>query len=89
MEQWRKRPVVIKAALISDLIRDGNLPSGVTATRVLPAGTFQISIPTLEGTMIGFETDYLIEGVKGELYPCKPDIFLETYEKVDTPVDVL
>jgi hypothetical protein len=39
-------------------------------------------IPTLEGLMIGTEGDYIIRGVKGELYPCKPDIFEATYEKV-------
>lgn len=42
-----------------------------------------ILIPTLEGLMVGTEGDWLIRGVKGELYPCKPDIFDATYEKVD------
>lgn len=37
-------------------------------------------IPTLEGLMIGTEGDWIIKGVKGELYPCKPDIFAATYE---------
>lgn len=39
-------------------------------------------IPTLEGLMIGSEGDWIIRGIKGELYPCKPDIFEATYEKV-------
>jgi hypothetical protein len=39
-----------------------------------------ITIKTLEGHMIGHEGDYLIKGVKGELYPCRKDIFEETYE---------
>lgn len=39
-------------------------------------------IPTLEGNMIGVENDWIIRGVKGELYPCKPDIFKATYEPV-------
>jgi len=43
----------------------------------------QVSIPTLEGTMIGEVGDFLITGVKGEQYPCKPDIFHLTYEKVE------
>lgn len=37
-------------------------------------------IPTLEGLMLGVQDDWIIRGVKGELYPCKPDIFEETYE---------
>jgi len=37
-------------------------------------------IPTLEGTMTANPGDYIITGVNGENYPCKPDIFLKTYE---------
>lgn len=37
-------------------------------------------IPTLEGTMLAVQGDWIIRGVKGELYPCKPDIFDATYE---------
>lgn len=39
-------------------------------------------IKTLEGTMIGNGGDYIIKGVQGELYPCKAEIFWQTYEKV-------
>lgn len=42
-----------------------------------------IHIHTLEGTMIVNCGDYIIKGVKGEFYPCKPDIFNETYEGVE------
>jgi hypothetical protein len=41
-----------------------------------------LMIPTLEGLMIGIQNDWIIRGVKGELYPCKPDIFEATYEVV-------
>lgn len=41
-----------------------------------------IEIKTLEGVMKASEGDYIIKGVNGELYPCKPDIFLKTYEEV-------
>lgn len=41
-----------------------------------------ILIPTLEGTMKALPGDWIIKGVKGELYPCKPDIFDATYERV-------
>jgi len=39
-------------------------------------------IKTLEGTMIAVVGDWIIKGVKGEFYPCKPNIFEQTYEKV-------
>lgn len=41
-----------------------------------------LSIETLEGTMRADINDYIIKGVNGEFYPCKPDIFEKTYEKV-------
>ena len=40
-------------------------------------------IKTLEGVMVADGGDYIIKGVQGEIYPCKPDIFEQTYEKVD------
>jgi len=43
----------------------------------------QVVIPTLEGAMIANIGDYIIKGVEGEFYPCKPDIFHKTYEKVN------
>lgn len=46
-----------------------------------------IPIETLEGTMKASVGDYIIKGVKGEFYPCKPDVFEQTYDCVDTPLD--
>ncbi len=43
-------------------------------------------IPTKEGLMHGSPGDYLIIGVEGEMYPCKPTIFEKTYEAVDEPL---
>lgn len=43
----------------------------------------EVQIPTLEGTMTANPGDWIITGVKGERYPCKPDIFAATYEPVD------
>ncbi|GAF90712.1 unnamed protein product, partial [marine sediment metagenome] len=40
-------------------------------------------IPTLEGTHIARVGDYIIKGIANEFYPCKPDIFWQTYEKVE------
>ena len=45
--------------------------------------TERIVIKTLEGDMVGRVGDWLITGVKGEQYPCKPDIFEATYEPVE------
>ena len=42
----------------------------------------EVDIVTLEGIMHASVGDYIITGVKGEKYPCKPDIFEQTYEKV-------
>jgi hypothetical protein len=46
-----------------------------------------IHIPTLEGTMTAQPGDWIIRGVKGELYPCKPDIFAATYEPAEESGD--
>ena len=43
----------------------------------------EVEIKTLEGVMKANKGDYIIKGVQGELYPCKPDIFYETYEECD------
>lgn len=42
-----------------------------------------IKIETLEGTMTASRGDWIIKGVNGEFYPCKPDIFAKTYELVE------
>ena len=52
----------------------------VISAYVTPTETF---IDTLEGRMKADKGDYIITGVKGEIYPCKPDIFLATYDEVD------
>lgn len=53
----------------------------------IPDGTKEgrkcIEINTLEGVMQANINDYIIQGIKGEFYPCKPDIFEQTYELVD------
>lgn len=51
-----------------------------------PDDRIGLLIPTLEGTMLAVQDDWIIRGVQGELYPCKPDIFAATYEPVDEAV---
>jgi hypothetical protein len=75
MAQFRKKPVVIEAHRIGD---DG-WPDAIWQKRV----TGHVDIHTMEGTMRGDVGDWIIRGVKGEFYPCKPDIFAATYEVVE------
>lgn len=86
--KYRKKPVVIEAIQFED-----------TAERIWEIYEFMgtkdfrvnyadkdnpfIPIETLEGTMKANVGDYIIKGVNGEFYPCKPDIFEKTYEKVE------
>ena len=82
MVQYRKKPVVIEAIKLKfsmdsqdEIIQWSNN----TIQKGLDGG---LKIPTLEGIMIANTGDYIIKGVKGEFYPCKPDIFEMTYEKL-------
>lgn len=58
--------------------RYGEITAGVEGE-----GRLGLVIPTLEGAFIANEGDWIIKGVQGEIYPCKPDIFEQTYEPVD------
>lgn len=80
MTKYRKKPVVIEAWLNSD---DTGWPDWLDEAECgrEPGGV--ILIKTLEGIMKANPGDYIIRGVKGECYLCKPDIFLATYEKVN------
>ncbi len=85
-KKYRKKPVVIEAVQWNGNNVDEVMSfiKNVAAYNV-EFGTLDIS--TLEGTMTASMGDWVIKGVKGEFYPCKPDIFETTYEKVkDTQV---
>lgn len=82
--KFRKKPVVIEAFRV-----DGKeLPDwfrsriGVDVFTAEPDDDFSYCIETLEGNMHALYGDWIICGVKGELYPCKPDIFEATYEAI-------
>lgn len=95
MAQYRKKPVVIEAFRlghdpIPDWFMDGvsNDKCIIKTNReeFIPFefdNTVFAEIQTLEGTMKANNGDFIIKGIKGELYPCKPDVFEMTYEKVD------
>lgn len=86
--RYRKKPVTVRAWEIGsdsmpDWVAKAFNASVIEETNLLPGGEAVLEIETLEGTMIGNIGDYLIEGVEGELYPCKPGIFHATYEEVE------
>ena len=84
-KKYRKKPVVIEAMQLTkdntvDVLTFCNNRGNIVASNEDDMG---LSILTLEGTMTANIGDYIIRGVKGEFYPCKPDIFEQTYEEVD------
>lgn len=85
VRNFRKKPVVIQAVQYhGDMRIKDCLPEGVVIVPKITGGDAPI-IHTLEGDMAVREGDWIITGVKGERYPCKPDIFAATYEPVDAP----
>jgi hypothetical protein len=83
IKKYRKKPVIIEAVQITEgTFKDPHPNPEHIVGLVYDPINKQVQIPTLEGTMVGNIGDYIIKGVKGEYYPCKPDIFEETYEEV-------
>lgn len=91
LSKYRKKPVVVEAFQYDGDLMNVNgeycIPEwGIKAVenKIMYYGSQgHLFIKTLEGTMIASEGDYIIQGVNGELYPCKPDIFEKTYETVE------
>ena len=83
MPKFRKKPVIIDAIQVVDEWFDGDHPNPLHVTGITydPVNRC-VFIETLEGAMRGDMGDWIITGVKGEKYPCKPDIFEATYEPV-------
>lgn len=88
MSKFRKKPVVIEAFQYRT---DGPTPVPEWMTDAMSRGDAYwtsitapspLAIKTLEGVMTAQPGDYIIKGVQGEIYPCKPDIFEATYEPV-------
>jgi hypothetical protein len=85
MAKYRKKPVVIDAfkcgfdwmpEWFEEEIEKSNI-------KILVSNNKFAEIKTLEGTMIADKGDYIIQGISGEIYPCKPGIFEKTYEMVE------
>ena len=83
MQKYRKKPVVIEAVQITDETFDAPHPNPLHVRGVVYDPIAKtVTINTLEGVMTGRIGDWIIRGVNGELYPCKPDVFAKTYEAV-------
>lgn len=91
MSKYRKKPVVIEAFKYGFDNRPDWFDDKVTSNDIIThvgndihcKEDYYCEIKTLEGTMRGNCGDYIIKGVQGECYACKPDIFEQTYEKVE------
>lgn len=97
MAKYRKKPVVIEAwqwdgtwfkfettpGWLLAAQQHWPLPNGVRYRSACNEEDAAVDIATLEGIMTAQEGDWIIRGIKGELYPCKPDIFEATYEPVE------
>lgn len=92
MAKFRKKPVVVEAITFGELVAHGRAAAGSVGVEEMP-WSFDYQghpitheddecylIPTPEGTMRFTPADMLITGVKGEIYPCKLEIFESTYE---------
>lgn len=83
MANYRKKPVVIQAVLWDG--KGGTIfplapfENATEAPEVQADG--RLNITTLEGVMTADIGDWIIKGVEGEIYPCKPEIFAKTYEE--------
>ena len=89
MAKFRKKPVEIEAFRLDDNCENSGeiilwahqgLPA--IANSIITEEHRGLMIRTLEGYLHASPGDWIIKGVKGEFYPCKPDIFEQTYERV-------
>jgi len=93
--KFRSKPVVINAALWDGSIADATAIidyilkwNGTARFRYgFEREDGLIAIDTLEGTMEASPGDWIIQGTRGEFYPCKPDVFATKYEEVDDGED--
>ena len=93
IKNYRKKPVEIQAVLLSeDNAADvaawcgGEIKSMKNLQNPWKKrGPVGVDINTLEGTMLAEFGDYVIRGIQGEFYPCKPDIFLASYDEINAP----
>lgn len=87
--KYRKKPVVIEAIQFTgqesadEIMRWAGTPPVLLDIDPANGLCLAINVETLEGTMRAIRSDWIIRGVAGEFYPCRPDIFAATYEPVE------
>lgn len=100
MPMYRKKPVVIEACRLNGVAEGVAMFEAPTPEWIVNAvadqtitsmevdeGEVVLGVVTLEGTHQARPGDYIIRGIAGELYPCKPEIFEQTYELVEAGVE--
>ena len=88
MAKYRKKPVVIEAIQLTnesiiEIIKWATDYISIKIDTDENDNIIGMIIPTLEGAMQASMNDYIIKGIQGEFYPCKPDIFEQTYELIE------
>ena len=88
--KYRKKPVEIEAVQFIDtperICEIAKFVGGYLRVNYEDKDNPYIPIETLEGTMKASVGDYIIKGVNGEFYPCKPDIFVKTYDSIGSQI---
>jgi hypothetical protein len=80
IKEYTKKPIKIQAVLYDGSQDSINAILELNKSRDVIIENNELIIRTLEGDMLASKGDYIIKGVQGELYPCKPDIFQQSYE---------
>lgn len=83
--KYRKKPVVVQAIQVIESLPLDVFWNFVGEAEGVEFDEHGVTIETLEGRMLAHPGDWIIRGVQGELYPCKPDIFAATYEPCGPP----
>jgi len=86
VKKYRKRPVIVEAVQFTgnnvDIIKEWVSKKELDTVKTYPESS-SLFIYTLEGIMEARVDDWIIKGINGEFYPCKPDIFKNTYDKYE------
>jgi hypothetical protein len=88
VKKYRKKPVEIEAikwtgSNYGDVCHFAGQVLSRSYQKLIDGKPDALVIPTLEGDMVCRPGDFIIKGVQGEFYPCKPDIFAQTYEEIE------
>jgi len=83
IKKFRKKPIVIEAIYYEGTEESYKKICDFVGEKLVVRRDKIVLIPTLESPHEASPNDWIIKGIKGEFYPCKPDIFKETYEEVN------